>query len=61
MELLQVNNYRQESRTHNSAYPKGGVFCSIDSFAVTRALVCQIKFCGKSLTLLLAAKRCNQA
>jgi hypothetical protein len=41
----------------NNTYPKGGVSCSKDSFAVNQALVFQIKFCGKSPALRLAAKR----
>lgn len=47
----------REERTHNSTYPKGGVSCSIDSFVVNQTLVFQIKFCGKSLALRVAAKR----
>jgi hypothetical protein len=41
----------------NSTYPKGGVSCSKDSFVVIQTLVFQIKFCGKSPTLRVAAKR----
>ena len=41
----------------NSTYPKGGVSCSKDSFVVNQTLVFQIKFCGKSPTLRVAAKR----
>jgi len=43
--------------TGNSTYPKGGVSCSKDSFAVNGSLVFQIKFCGKSPALRVAAKR----
>ena len=43
----------------NSTYPKGGVLCSKDSFVVNQTLVFQIKFCGKSPTFLVAAKRCT--
>jgi len=50
-------NDRQESRPHNSSYPKGGVSCSKDSFVVNQTLVFQIKFCGKSPALRVAAKR----
>ncbi len=39
----------------NSTYPKGGVSCSDDSFAVNGSLVFQIKFCGKSPALRVAA------
>ena len=38
-------------------YPKGGVSCSKDSFVVNGSLVFQIKFCGKSPALRVAAKR----
>ena len=41
----------------NSTYPKGGVSCSKDSFVVHQTLVFQIKFCGKSPALRVAAKR----
>jgi hypothetical protein len=46
--------------TDNSSYPKGGVSCSIDSFVVNQTLVFQIKFCGKSPALRVAAKRYKQ-
>ena len=42
---------------YNSTYPKGGVSCSIDSFVVNGSLVFQIKFCGKSPALRVAANR----
>jgi len=41
----------------NSTYPKGGVSCSKDSFVVNGSLVFQIKFCGKSPALGVAANR----
>jgi hypothetical protein len=44
----------------NSTYPKGGVSCSKDSFVVNQTLVFQIKFCGKSPALRVAAKRYQQ-
>jgi len=44
----------------NSTYPKGGVSCSKDSFVVNQTLVFQIKYCGKSPALRVAAKRCVQ-
>jgi hypothetical protein len=44
----------------NSTYPKGGVSCSKDSFVVNQTLVFQIKFCGKSPALRVAAKRYGQ-
>jgi hypothetical protein len=39
----------------NSTYPKGGVSFSKDSFMVNPTLVFQIKFCGKSPALRVAA------
>jgi hypothetical protein len=42
---------------YNSTYPKGGVSCSKDSFVVNQTLVFQIKFCGKSPALRVAANR----
>ena len=45
----------EEQRRHNSTYPKGGVSCSKDSFVVNETLVFQIKFCGKSPALRVAA------
>jgi hypothetical protein len=45
---------------HNSTYPKGGISYSKDSFVVNQTLVFQIKFCGKSPALRVAAKRYGQ-
>ena len=45
------------STATNNTYPKGGVWCSKDSFVVNRTLVFQIKFCGKNPALRLAANR----
>jgi hypothetical protein len=45
----------EKTTTHNSTYPKGWVSCSKDSFVVNQ-LVFQIKFCGKSPALIVAAK-----
>ncbi|MBK7042217.1 MAG: hypothetical protein IPH46_17715 [Bacteroidetes bacterium] len=45
------------SSAANSTYPKGGVLSSKDSFVVNQTLVFQIKFCGKSPALRVAAKR----
>jgi hypothetical protein len=45
-----------ESTGTNSIYPKGVVLCSKDSFEVNQTLVFQIKFCGKSPDLRVAAK-----
>jgi len=41
----------------NITYPKSGVSFSKDSFVATRTFVFQIKFCGKSPALRVAAKR----
>ena len=49
---------KKEALGGNSTYPKGGVSCSKDSFVVNQTLVFQIKFCGKSPALRVAAKRC---
>jgi hypothetical protein len=46
--------------TANSTYPKGGVWSSKDSFVVNQTLVFQIKFCGESPALRVAAKRYAQ-
>ncbi len=47
----------EEEYSHNSTYPKGGVSCSKDSFVGNQTLVFQIKFCGKSPALRVAANR----
>ena len=49
--------WTDKSTTGNSTYPKGGVSCSKDSFVVNQTLVFQIKFCGKSPALRVAANR----
>ena len=50
----------KEALSGNSTYPKGGFSCSKDSFVVNQTLVFQIKFCGKSPALRVAAKRYAQ-
>ena len=50
----------REARTAISTYPKGGVSCSKDSFVLNQTLVFQIKFCGKSPALRVAANRYSQ-
>ena len=50
----------EKQRGHNSIYPKGGVSCSKDSFVGNQTLVFQIKFCGKSPALRVAATRYQQ-
>ncbi|RIW15225.1 hypothetical protein D0X99_12350 [Algoriphagus lacus] len=52
-----MNYFKTEKRTHNSTYPKGGASCSIDNFVVKQTLAFQIKLCGKSPALRIAAKR----
>ncbi len=59
MRKINVNNVAK-CTSYNSTYPKGGVSCSKDSFVVNQTLVFQIKFCGKSPALRVAAKRCWQ-
>ena len=54
---MQTDENGKEARTANSTYPKGGVSCSKDSLVVSQTLVFQIKFCGKSPALRVAAKR----
>ncbi len=50
----------QRKTPYNSTYPKGGVSCSKDSLVVNESLVFQIKFCGESPALRVAAKRYGQ-
>ena len=52
-----MNHTTRKTTGYNSTYPKGGVSCSKDSFVVNGSLVFQIKFCGKSPALRVAAKR----
>jgi hypothetical protein len=47
----------EKSPAGNSTYPKGGVSCSKDSLVVNGSSVFQIKFCGKSPALRVAANR----
>jgi len=42
---------------HNSGLAKVAVQCSADTFVVNQTLVFQIKFCGKSPALRVAANR----
>jgi hypothetical protein len=55
--MKQLCNGQTESTAGNSTYPKGGVSCSKDSLVVNQTFVFQIKFCGKSPALRVAAKR----
>jgi hypothetical protein len=47
----------KEHRSDNITYTQAGVSCSTDNFVVNGNLVVQIKFCGKSPALRVAAKR----
>jgi hypothetical protein len=51
---------REEERTANSTYPKGGVLCSANTFVQAESSVLRMKFCGKNPALRVAAKRCQQ-
>jgi hypothetical protein len=55
---MEIQSEFRKGQTHNSSYPKGGVWCSKDNFVVNQTLVFQIEFCGKSPALRVAAKRC---
>lgn len=48
---------KERTPAPNSIYPKGGGSCFKDSFVVNETLIIQIKFCGKSPALQVAAKR----
>ncbi len=50
----------QEARTTNRRLAKVAVQCTADSFVVKQTLVFQIKFCGKSPALRVAANRYSQ-
>jgi hypothetical protein len=54
--MKQLCNGQTESTAGNSTYPKGGVSCSKDSLVVNQTFVFQIKFCGKSPALRVAAR-----
>jgi hypothetical protein len=48
---------KEKTPACNSTYQKGGVSCSKDRFVVNQTLVFQIKFCGGSPALRVAANR----
>ena len=52
-----VKTDHRRRAAYNSTVPKGGVSCSKDGFVVNGLLVFQIKFCGKSPALRVAANR----
>jgi hypothetical protein len=54
---MRIYEVTGKTTAYNSTYPKGGFSCSKDSFVVNQTLVFQIKFCGKSPALRVAAKR----
>jgi hypothetical protein len=55
--LKSLNNIEKEARTANSTYPKGGVSCFADSFAVAESSFLRMKFRGKNPALRVAANR----
>jgi hypothetical protein len=57
--LQTMDNRATTDRTPapNSTYPKGGVSCSKDSFAVNQTFVLRMNICGKNRQLLVAANR----
>jgi len=55
--MTNLTSRQKSMAAANSTYPKGGVSCSKDSFVGNQTLVFQIKFCGKSPALRVAAKR----
>ena len=58
---MRIYEVTGKTTAYNSTYPKGGFSCSKDSFVGNQTLVFQIKFCGKSPALRVAAKRYQQA
>jgi len=52
-----MRTINQRNTGANSTYKKVAVQCSKDNFVVNGSLVFQIKFCGKSPALRVAAKR----
>ena len=60
MTKMATRHDKQRTATANSTYPQGGVSCSKGSFVVNQTLVFQIKFCGKSPALWVAANRYGQ-
>lgn len=51
------NHLDDRKAATNSTYPKDKDLCSKDSFEVNQIFVFQIKFCGKSPALMVAANR----
>jgi len=49
--------YSERLPAYNSTYPKGGVSYSAEAFVQAESSVLRMKFCGKNLTLRVAAKR----
>jgi hypothetical protein len=54
---MRIYEVTGKTTAYNSTYPKGRFSCSKDSFVGNQTLVFQIKFCGKSPALRVAAKR----
>jgi hypothetical protein len=57
---MRIYEVTGKTTAYNSTYPKGGFSCSKDSFVGNQTLVFQIKFCGKSPALRVAANRYAQ-
>ena len=57
MKIFELKTLLTKTPAANSTYPKGGFSCSKDSFVANESLVFEIKFCGKSPALRVAAKR----
>jgi hypothetical protein len=57
MKIFDLKTLLTKTLAANSTYPKGWVSCYKDSFVANGSLVFQIKFCGKSPALRVAAKR----
>jgi hypothetical protein len=55
--MLTTLDRKHRKTTPSSIYLKGGISFSKDSFVVNQKLVFQIKFCGKSPAIRVAAKR----
>ena len=55
--MTRTTHTDERKTPYNSTFAIGGVSCSKDNFVVKQTLVFQIKFCGKSPALRVAAKR----
>ena len=55
---MRINEATERTTAYNTGLAKVAVQCSADTFVVNQTLVFQIKVCGKSPALRVAAKRC---